>query len=126
MDPLAILAQAMAQMAQTQMQTNALLEKLAAQPTASSQPVKKEMTPEQEAFYQFGTTELEYEIRYQLRIVEKIDEEGRRVYQPLPDMSSFSTVEEAKAYGIKRYGEGKFDIIELRQPKPTNNNFNFS
>ena len=101
-DPMSMMMQVMAQMAQAQMQTNELLKKLSEERVNLVQE-KPKMTPEQEMYYEYGSQQLEYEIRYQLRVVDKFGEDGQKIYQPLPDMSSFSTVEKAKEYGDRKY-----------------------
>ena len=69
-DPMSMMMQVMAQMAQAQMQTNELLKKLAEKETVVVES-KPKMTPEQEQYYEYGTQQLEYEVRYQLRVVDK-------------------------------------------------------
>ena len=101
-NPMEMMMQVMVQMAQAQMQTNELLKKLSEERVNLVQE-KPKMTPEQEMYYEYGSQQLEYEIRYQLRVVDKFGEDGQKIYQPLPDMSSFSTVEKAKEYGDRKY-----------------------
>ena len=68
-----MMMQVMAQMAQAQMQTNELLKKLAEKETVVVES-KPKMTPEQEQYYEYGAQQLEYEVRYQLRVVDRFGE----------------------------------------------------
>lgn len=72
-DQMSMMMQVMAQMAQSQMQTNELLKKLAEKETVVVES-KPKMTPEQEQYYEYGAQQLEYEVRYQLRVVDRFGE----------------------------------------------------